>query len=205
MATEKVYAEYMGFDSLVAAEITADTAAAYTTGEVFKLAPAGEIKKSTERDSATKSYDNQAYIIIKSEGEDTVELTTPILPLDIEAKINDSTYDTDTGVLINDGVAKTKYFAIGYRLLCSDNTYRYVWRLKGSFTLGDDEAKSKEGTDSNNTTITFTGVQTIHKFTKTGTVAKDMVADARDDKLQYDKWFDDVLTPDTMDTIKKAS
>lgn len=205
MTTEKVYAEYMGFDNLVAAEVTADTSTAFTTGEVFKLAPAGEIKKSTERDSATKSYDNQAYIIIKSEGEDTVELTTPILPLDIEAKINASTYDTDTGVLINNGIAKTKYFAIGYRLLCSDNTYRYVWRLKGSFTLGDDEAKSKEGTDSNNTTITFTGVQTIHKFTKTGEVAKDMIADERDDKLQYDKWFDDVLTPDTMDTIKKTA
>ena len=205
MTKEKVYAEYMGFDSLVAAEITADTAAAFTTGDVFELAPAGEIKKSTNRESATKSYNNQAYIIIKSEGEDTVELTTPILPLDIEAKINASTYDEGTGVLINDGVAKTKYFAIGYRLLCTDNTYRYVWRLKGSFTLGDDEAKSKEGTDSNNTTLTYTGVQTIHKFAKTGTVAKDMVADQRDDLLQYDKWFDDVLTPDTIDDIKKAA
>ena len=202
MATEKVYAEYMGFDNLVAAEITADTSAAFTTGEVFKLAPAGEIKKSTERDSATKSYDNQAYIIIKSEGEDTVELTVPILPLDIEAKINGSTYDANTGALINDGVAKTKYFAIGYRLLCTDDTYRYVWRLKGTFTLGDDEAKSKEGTDSNNTTITYTGIQTIHKFDKTTNVAKDVVADERDGKLQYDKWFDAVVTPDTIDSIK---
>lgn len=204
MAAKEVYTEYMGFDNLVAAEITADTLEAFTPGEVFPLAPAGEIKKSTERDQAARSYDNQTYILIKSEGDDTVELVVPVLPLAKEALILGSDYNEATGSLSNDGKPKTKYFALGYRLLCSDDTYRYVWRLKGTFALGDEEAKSKEGTDSNNMTLTFTGIPTIHKFTATKKSAKDMVVDERDGLLNYDQWFTQVVTPDNEDTLIKA-
>ena len=205
MAAKEIYTEYMGFDSLYAAEITADTADAFTTGDPFPLAPAGEIKKSTERDQASRSYDNQTYIIIKSEGDDSVDLVVPVLPLSIESKITGADYDATTGILSNDGQPKTKYFAIGYRLLMSDDTYRYVWRLKGTLQQGDEEAKSKEGTDSNNMTYTYTGVKTIHKFTKTGKGCKDQVADERDDLLDYSKWFKQVVTPDNRDTLKKVS
>ena len=198
------YTEYMGFDNLVAAEIKADTAAAYTPDEVFKLAPAGEIKKSTERDQVARSYDNGTYFLIKSEGDDTVELVVPVLPLDIEAKILGAEYNETTGTLKNDGLPKTKYFALGYRLLCLDGTYRYVWRHKGAFTMGDEEAKSKEGTDSNNITLTFTGITTIHKFEKTKKVSKDIVADERDGKLDYSKWFEQVVTPDNEESLVKS-
>ena len=200
-----IYTEYMGFDNLVAAEIKADTAEAYTPDVVFKLAPAGEIKKSTERDQVARSYDNGTYFLIKSEGDDTVELVVPVLPLDIEAKILGTEYNEATGTLKNDGMPKTKYFALGYRLLCLDGTYRYVWRHKGAFTMGDEEAKSKEGTDSNNITLTFTGITTIHKFEKTKKVSKDIVADERDGKLDYTKWFEQVVTPDNEDSLVKAA
>lgn len=203
MAAKEVYTEYMGFDNLVAAEITADTLEAFTPGEVFPLAPAGEIKKSTETDQASRSYDNQTYIVIKSEGDDAVELVVPVLPLAKEAKILGSDYNEATGSLSNDGKPKTKYFALGYRLLCSDDTYRYVWRYKGTFAKGDEEAKSKEGTDSNNQTYTYTGIPTIHKFAATGKSAKDKVVDERDGLLNYDKWFDQVVTPDNEETLIK--
>lgn len=199
------YVEYMGFDNLVMAEVTEDSLEAFTTGEVEVLAPAGEIKKTTEREQASRSYDNQTFLIIKSEGDDTVELVVPILPLDVEAKITGADYDPETGVLSNDGMPKTKYFAVGYRLLCSDNTYRNVWRLKGTLSLGDEEAKSKEGTDSNNMTLTYTGVKTVHKFTATGKGCKDQVADERDGLLDYSKWFDQVVTPDNIAELKKAA
>lgn len=106
---------------------------------------------------------------------------------------------------MDDGMPKTKYFAIGYRLLCSDNTYRYVWRLKGTFAKGDEEAKSKQGADSNNITYTYVGVQTIHKFEKTKKVGKAMVVDERDGLLDYEKWFDEVVTPDNIATLVKTA
>lgn len=205
MAGTEKYVEYMGFDNLVIAPVTADDDENYTTGEVEMLAPAGEIKKSTERDQTSRSYDNQTYFIIKSEGDDTVELVVPILPLSMEAKITGADYDETTGALSNDGQPKTKYFALGYRLLCSDDTYRYVWRNKGTLSMGDEEAKSKEGTDSNNMTLTYTGVKTIHKFTASGKGCKDQVVDERDGLLDYSKWFEQVVTPDNITTLKKVS
>ena len=150
-------------------------------------------------------YQNRyTYFLIKSEGDDTVELVVPVLPLDIEAKILGAEYNETTGTLKNDGLPKTKYFALGYRLLCLDGTYRYVWRHKGAFTMGDEEAKSKEGTDSNNITLTFTGITTIHKFEKTKKVSKDIVADERDGKLDYSKWFEQVVTPDNEESLVKS-
>ena len=201
---KKVCTEYMGFDSLVIAEVTEDAQESYTTGTPESFAPAGEIKKSVERDQVSKSYDNQTYIVIKSEGDDTVELVIPVLPLSMEAKVTGANYNATTGILSNDGNPKTKYFAIGYRLMMSDNTYRYVWRLKGTLTQGDEEAKSKEGTDSNNVTYTFTGVKTIHKFTATGDGCKDQVADERDGMIDYAKWFEQVVTPDNQASLAKA-
>lgn len=201
---ENVYTEYMGFDNLVYAEVTEDSNAEYITGEVKMLAPAGEIKKSTEREQTSRPYDNVTYMIIKNEGDDTVELVVPILPLSVESDITGSDYDAETGALNNDGMPKTKYFAVGYRLLCSDNTYRYVWRNKGTFTMGDEEAKSKQGTDTNNITITYTGIQTKHKFTKSKKASKDMVVDERDELLDYSKWFEQVVTPDNIATLKKT-
>lgn len=201
---EERYEEFMGFDNLVIAEITEDSAENYTTGEVVKFAPAGEIKKSTPQDQASRSYDNQTYIVIKSEEDDSVELVVPVLPLAKEALVTGKDYDPETGALIDDGMPKTKYFAIGYRLMLSDNTYRNVWRLKGTFTKGDEEAKSKQGTDSNAAAYTFTGIQTIHKFTASGKVEKAVVVDERDGLLDYSKWFDQVVTPDNMATLKKV-
>lgn len=205
MAATERYAEYMGFDNLVIAEVTEDSAEKITFGTVEPFAPAGEIKKSTPMDQASRSYDNQTYFIIKNEEDDSVELIVPILPLDKEANILGKDYDEVTGALMDDGMPKTKYFAIGYRLLCSDNTYRCVWRLKGTFSKGDEEAKSKEGTDSNNITYTYTGIQTKHKFAKTGKVEKAMVVDERDGLLDYDKWFDEVVTPDNIETLVKSA
>lgn len=200
------YEEYMGFDNLVMAEVTADDAEGYVTGEVVPLAPAGEIKKSVETGSATKFYDNKPYLIIKSEGADTVELVVPILPLDIEALITGKTQDDATKVLMDTGAPVTKYFAVGYRLLKSDGTYRYVWRNKGSFSMGDEEAKSKDdSTDSNNATITYTGITTTHTFTKTGAGSKAMIADEFDDAIDVSKWFDAVVTPDNLATLAKTA
>lgn len=205
MAGKEVYTEYMGFDSLVAAEIIEDTAEVYTPGEVFVLAPAGEIKKSTERSQTPRYYDNQTYFLLQAEGDDTVELIVPVLPLSVESKIRGKEQNSVTGTVNNDGMPTTKYFAIGYRLLCLDGTHRYVWRHKGAFTFGDEEAKSRQGTDSNNITLTYTGINTIHKFAATKKSSKDIVADERDGLLNYDQWFDQVVTPDNEETLVKTA
>ena len=204
MEGNEVYAEYQGFDSLVVSEVLKDNnvegeGEGYVTGEVETLAPAGEISKATASDSATKFYDNKAFLVITSEGADEVGLTIPQLPVSKIAKFTGKHLDEETGALMDSGKPGTKYFAIGYRLLFTDGTYRYVWRHKGMFKLGDEAAKTKDDTtDSNNQTITFTGITTNHKFTKTGEGSKAIVVDERDNKCDVTNWFDAVVTPDNI-------
>lgn len=192
--------EFRGCDNLVIAEITADTAAAYTAGAVTMLAPVAEIAKTVESNSETHYYDNVGMITIRAEGTDEVTLTVPVLPLSMLAKLTGKTLDEATGAFI-DGVPVEKYFAIGYRLRLTDGTYRYVWRLKGTFGFPDEtSATEDDGTDTNNQELTFTGVQTIHEFTNGGR-CRAVVIDERDGKCELSTFLDTVQTPDTIEAL----
>lgn len=193
--------EFRGCDNLVIAEVTQDAKdAEYTTGAVTMLAPVAEISKTVENSSETHYYDNVGMIIIRAEGSDEVTLTVPALPLATLAKVTGKAIDTTTGAFL-DGESVEKYFAIGYRLRLTDGTYRYVWRLKGSFSIPDETSSTEnDGTDTNNQELTFTGVKTITEFTNGGRV-KAVVADERDGKIDGSKWFTAVVTPDTLSTV----
>lgn len=57
-------------------------------------------------------------------------------------------------------------------------------RLKGTFNIPDsDHATEDDGTDANGQEITYTGISTTHKFTKTGKSAKAVNVDTRLDKV----------------------
>lgn len=190
--------EFRGCDSLVYAEVTADDPnTPYVTGTVKPLAPVAEISKTVENSSETHYYDNVGMIIIRSEGSDEVTLTVPALPLNVLAELIGKQTDPTTGAFI-DGEAVEKYFAIGYRLRLTDGTYRYVWRLKGSFSIPDEtSATENDGTDTNNQELTYTGVKTVTKF-ENGGRAKAVVVDERDGLCDISTFFDDVITPDTI-------
>ena len=201
MEAIKTVDEFRGTDNLVIAEVTADNNEAeggYVTGAVTDLAPVAEISKAVETASDTKYYDNKPALTINSEGADTITLTVPALPLTTLAKITGKEFDETTGAFM-DGERKPKYFALGYRLRLTDGTYRYVWRYKGSFGIPDETAQTENaGTDSNNQQLTYTGIQTMHKFTKTGTSQKALVVDERDGKADLTNFFAQVTTCDTL-------
>lgn len=200
--------EFRGCDNLVVAEVTVDTAAGYTVGAVSVLAPVAEIAKTVESSSETHYYDNVGMITIRAEGTDEVTLTVPVLPLSMLANLTGKTVDTATGAFI-DGAPVEKYFAIGYRLKLTDGTYRYVWRLKGTFGFPDEtSATEDDGTETNNQELTFTGVQTVYEFNNGGGTgvkgrARAIVIDERDDKCNLETFFESVQTPDTISSLVK--
>lgn len=190
--------EFRGCDNLVIAEVIADDLTnAYSVGEVEPLAPVAEIAKTVENSSETHYYDNTGMIIIRSEGSDEIVLTVPALPLRTVAKVTGKTIDPATGAFI-DGESVERYYAIGYRLRLTDGTYRYVWRLKGSFNIPDEtSATENDGTDTNNQQLTYTGVKTVTRFSD-GKRAKGIVIDERDGLADVSEFFDKVQTPDTL-------
>lgn len=204
---DKKTVEFRGCDNLVIAQITADDLEnEYTTGAVQVLAPVAEVSKTVESSSETHYYDNTGMIIIQSEGSDTITLTVPALPLDVLALITGKNIDEATGAFI-DGPAVERYFAVGYRLRLTDGTYRYVWRLKGSFAIPDEtSATENDGTDTNNQQLIFTGVKTITEFNNGGGAnvkgrARAVVVDERDGKCDCTTFFSTVQTPDTIGNL----
>lgn len=191
--------EFRGVDSLVYAEVLTDDSEGYTTGEVKTLAPVAEISKSTETSSETKYYDNLPAIVVNSEGSDEIGVTCAIPNLTTYADVIGKIIDEDTGALI-DSEREPKYFALGYRFKKTDGTYRYIWRLKGMFAIPDEtSATEDDGTDGNNTELTYTGISTTHAFTKGGKPAKAVVVDdTADSKADISAFFDTVTTPDTL-------
>lgn len=199
--------EFRGTDNLVYAEVLTDnneSGEGYTTGTVKILAPVAEISKTVETASDTKYYDNKPALVINAEGADTITLTVPALDLATLADITGKNYDSTTGAFM-DGERDPKYFALGYRLRLTDGTYRYVWRYKGSFGIPDETSQTENAsTDSNNQQLTYTGIQTMHVFTKPNSSQKALVVDERDDLADVSDFFSEVVTCDTL-TAKSAA
>jgi phi13 family phage major tail protein len=190
--------EYRGVEGLVYAEVTADDDESYTTGTVKQLAGVAEIGRTTETSSEPHYYDNVPAVVVSSTGSDEVTCTVSAIPLEVLAEITGQQYDSNLGVLI-EGERETKYFALGYKAKKTNGKEVYVWRYKGQFSIPDStHATEDDGTDANGQEITYTGISTTHKFTKTGKRAKAMNVDLEADKANVSTFFDTVTTPDSL-------
>lgn len=190
--------EYRGIEGLVCAEVTKDDADNYTTGEVFDVAGVAELGRTTENSSEAHYYDNIPAIIVSSVGADTVTITASAIPFDVLAKITGQKFDESLGAFI-EGEREVKYFAIGYKTKKTNGDEVYVWRYKGQFNIPDStHATEDNGTSANGQELTYTGISTTHKFTKTGKSAKAMDVDVALDKADVSTFFGTVVTPDTL-------
>lgn len=189
--------EYRGIEGLVYAPVTEDTTENFTTGEVKELAGTSELTRSTESSSEVHYYDNMPAITIESTGSDEVTCTVSAIPLDVLADITCQVYDAATDMFV-EGARESKYYALGYKTKKTDGTEVYVWRLKGTFSIPEStHITEDDGTDANGQEITYTGISTTHKFTKTGKGAKavNVLADGKADVTDF---FATVQTPDTI-------
>nr|DAF26608.1 MAG TPA: major tail protein [Caudoviricetes sp.] len=199
--------EFRGVRGAVIAEVTKDTAEEITFGEVMSLAGVSEISKSTESSNEPHYYDNQPMVTVSSTGNDEIGVNTSALPLDIYAKITGQNYNEEKGVLI-EGEREQKYFAFGYITKLTDGTEMYVWRLKGTFNIPDDTHTTEDdGTEANGQELTFTGINTTHKFEKNvdnsgnKKSARAVTLNTSVDKTMTETaFFSKVQTPDTLFT-----
>lgn len=198
--------EFRGVDNLYIAKVTKDDDTGFECDTPVKLAPVAEIGKTTDSSNEAHYYDNKALIIVSSESSDTITLTVAPPELKMLANIIGRSFDEATGMMV-ESPRSNDYYAIMYRTKGTDGKYRYVSRLKGQFNIPEEtNATENDGTDTNNTSIEYTGIYTEHEFTKgkyNGTSwekasAKGIVVDTRYDKVDVSIFFNEVQTPDTV-------
>lgn len=190
--------EYRGIRDLVAAEILNDTSDAFETGTPFHVAWTSNLSRATESSSEKHYYDNVAAITINGSGADTVTIDTAAIPLDIIAKLTGQFYEEETGMFI-EGERDEKEYAIGYVTEDTSGEEVFVWRLKGSFSIPDESHGTKnDGTDATGQQLTYTGVQTIHKFEKRGKGERAVNCYKSKCPLSESEFFAEVQTPDTV-------
>lgn len=199
---EKIIKEYRGIRDLVAAELLVDTLSELTYDTPFPIAGIAELTRTTENSSESHYYDNIAAIVIDSVGADEVTCSCSAIPLNVLAKLTGQYYDSITKTFVECEGTK-KYFAIGYVTEDTDGNEVYVWRHKVKCSIPDStHATKNDGTDANGQEITFTGISTIHKFTKTGKPAKAVNHEASSGIILETDFF---AKPQTIDTLTQDS
>ena len=194
------YGEFVGVDNLYYALITADTTAAYTAGTPTTLAPVAEIAGSPTVNKKTTYYNNKPRTTYTTEGETEITVTVSNVPAQTAAILLGKYYDATTGRVLDTGEANPPNIALGFRYNMGVDGYRYYWYLKGTFSGGSEDAKSKEtDVDVKTYELTFTAVTTEHEFTvnSESKSMKRVYADTADDAFVATSWFTQVQTPDT--------
>ncbi len=202
--TQQIF-EFRGVDKFHFAEVVKDDSTGYVTATPIHI-PVQEIGKSTDSSSEAHYYDNKAMIVVNSESADTITLTIAPPALETLSKLIGKSFDPTTGMMV-DSPRQNKYYAITYRTKGTDGGYRYVTRLKGQFSIPEETNHTEDdGTDTNNTQITFTGIYTEHEFAKgiydgekwEPAGAKGIVVDARYGLADVSSFFDSIQTPDSV-------
>lgn len=192
-----------GLDSIYVAEVLEDTVEKFTTGDPFHLIPAGEMSTTVDKDAANYWFDNGVFAIVGREGASELGITGAGMRANDIAKITGKDIDAETGAVVDAGAYVEKYWALGARKKNIDGTHEYFWFMKGSFAIPDDAAKTEgEDTDASGTELTYSAIQTVHKFAKTGKICKRVIIDEETTKINDEAdWFAQVVTPDILATI----
>jgi phi13 family phage major tail protein len=200
MANEGEYKSKIGLDNLYIAEVTADSAAAYTADTPAWLAPAAEASQEPSTAFQIQYADDQPYDVATSEGETKLALKITGLDLETLAMITGKVFDDTTGRMYdNGGIAP--FMALGFRSKKSNGSYRYYWYLKGKFDMPKEAvATLADKPDPKTLDLSFTAIRTVYKF-DLGDIddsVKRVIGD--DDTAAFDDtgWFTQVQVPGVL-------
>ena len=198
----KKYVQSRGCDNLVYALVTVDTAEEYTTGEVKDLAGVKSVATAREQSSETVYVDNIAGFTVNSAINTTRTFEVTDIGLDVLAEITGQFYEKASGMIVNKSNAVPPYIAVGYRVSDTDGNSHLVWAYKcKAQTPAENSATIDAGTESQGQSLVIECVQTLHKFTKTGSGAVDVCIPEVNEAYDMSSFFTQVTTPDTLTSV----
>ncbi len=188
----------VGLKDLYIAEVTVDSASAYTAGTPEILAPACNASLKPVASMDTQYADDQPFDISTSQAETDIELTVTGVPSITLAKILGAKFDATTG-RVYDNLGTPSWFALGFKSLKSNGKYRFFWFMKVKFI------PAEEGMDTKADKATPKPVKLVAKAVKTtyqwslggGTTdgVKRVFGDEDTDAFSGTDWFTQVQVP----------
>lgn len=192
------YKDWRGIRSLHAAKLLKDTAAEIAWDTPYFMCGTSSLTRSTETSIAPKYYDNVPALNNRSVGPDEVEVEGSAIEDDVRAKTLGEYYDEENEIY-SEGDREVLEHAMGYITKKTDGREWLVWRYRGTFgDIPDEHATEDDGTDSNGNNLTYSGLPTQHKFTKTGKVGRSVRCPLDKFPGGEEAWFAQVQTIDTV-------
>jgi len=192
------YKPRVGLDSLYVAAVTTDELGNYVAGTPEYLAPAAEASQASTVNSETIYADDQAFDTFTTKGETAITLSVTNVPLELLARLTGQKFDDTSGIFYDHGGVPPSY-ALLFRSMKSNGSYRYYAFLKCKFDIPDEEAATKgESPDPKMLQLTVHAIKTVCKFFLPDGVidgVQRMIGD--EDVTAFDStgWFDSVQIP----------
>ena len=197
---EAEYKSVVGLDQVYVAEVTVDSASAYTADTPEYLAPAADAAAEPSTSQEMQYADDKPFDVVTGEGETKITLTFTNVPFEMVAKLLGKTFDSASGRMFDEGSGSIPPdFALSFRSMRSNGSYRYFQYLKGKFSAPKDEAQTVGASKTpKSQQLVYTAVNTIHKFDLGGTAdqsVKRVVGDDDATNFSGTSWFSQVQTP----------
>jgi phi13 family phage major tail protein len=134
------------------------------------------------------------------EAETVINLTVTGIPSIMLAKLLGRVFDAVSGRVFDNPGATPPYFALSFRSLKTNGSYRYFQYLKGRFQAPNEDAATKaDSPDPKTTQLAYTAIPTIHPFDLDGGTTvepvKRVYGDDDTDNFSETGWFGSVQTP----------
>lgn len=192
------YKSVVGLKDLYVAEVTVDSASAYTADTPEWFAPAAEAKQEPTVNEETQYADDVPYDVMSISAETKITLNVTNIPAEMQAKIMGHVFDAASGRVWEDPDAVPPYMALSFRSAKSNGSYRYYQFLKGKFSMpGSEHASKADSPDFKLTEVVYTAIPTVYEF-DLGSVnrrVKRVWGDDDTDNFDGATWFSQVQTP----------
>jgi len=196
------YKSRVGLRDIYYAIVSEDSLAAFTVGTPKYLAPAASATQAPATNTETQYADDQPFDVVTSKGEIEVVVNVTAIPLVTLAEITGEAYDAANGRMYDVG-GTAPYVALGFRTKKSNGKYLYYWYMKGTFNSPNEDSETLGETPTPQTQeITYTAIQTVHKFDVGQAEDKALYRVKGDeDATGFDAtgWFTEVQTPDVLE------
>jgi phi13 family phage major tail protein len=196
-ANSDEYKSVIGLDEIYVAEVTEDSASAYTAGTPEVLAPAADIAMTPVSSQSMQYADNQPFDVFEAEAETNMDITLTGVPSEMLAKLLGSQFDAVSGRVF-DNMGIPPFMALGFRTMKSDGSYKYYWFQKVQFIPPAEGAATKaDKITPQPIKLVCKALKTIHKW-DLGDVTdgvKRVYGDEDTTNFSATTWFSQVQTP----------